>query len=180
MGQVLYEASFKFNFTIFAPLLIMAFGFIVCSLIKGNSWDSLRAMNPWQTKWFKTKETYDKYVKFFFRLFLVSGVLFFALDIFVSVNQYQKTVGAYRRGEYEIVEGYVEHFETGPWGQGGDESFEIDGVQFSYSNVHTTQGYNRPKAQGGVITGDGQHLKIGYVLLNKYDGNVIVYIEELP
>lgn len=180
MGQVLYEASFKFNFFFLVPLLLMVIGLIHRSFAKRISLESLREWNPWKAKWFKTQEEYDRYQKLFFRLFFVSAALFFALDIFVSVNQYQKTVGAYRRGEYEVVEGYVENFEPRPWGQRGDESFEIDGVTFFYSNIQFTQGYNKTKAQGGVITGDGQHLKIGYVFLNKYDGNVIVYIEELP
>lgn len=180
MGRVLYEASFKFNFFFLVPLLLMVIGLIHRSFVKRISLESLREWNPWRAKRFKTQEEYDRYRKLFFRLFFVSAALCFAELIFISINSYQKTVGAYRRGEYKVVEGYVENFEPRPWGSGGDESFEIGGVQFSYSNVHTTQGYNKTKAQGGVITGDGQHLKIGYVFLNKYDGNVIVYIEELP
>ena len=56
---------------------------------------------------------------------------------------------------------------------------EINGVKFFYSDYSTQPGYNNAKSHGGVITGDGQHLKIHYVYLNETYGNIIVYIEEI-
>ena len=40
-------------------------------------------------------------------------------------------------------------------------------------------GYHNSKSHGGVITGNGQRLKIGYVYYNEQYGNIIVYIEEI-
>ncbi len=42
----------------------------------------------------------------------------------------------------------------------------------------TVIGYHNAKSHGGVIKGDGQYLKIGYVYYG--NENIIVYIEEYP
>ena len=97
---------------------------------------------------------------------------------FFEISSYNKIVGAYKSGDYEIVEGFVEDFKPMPYEGHSDESFEINGVKFSYSDYSIGTGYNNAKSHGGVITGNGQHLKIGYI--KELNGNVIVYIEQLP
>ena len=95
---------------------------------------------------------------------------------------YNKIVKSYEQGNYQIVEGYVENFDPMPYGGRKYESFDINGVSFSYSNFSTQMGYRNAKSHGGVITGNRQHLKIGYVYYNPaWDSgsNAIVYIEEL-
>ena len=119
------------------------------------------------------------------RICFWSGSLFVGVIVSImlisQVCEYPKVVGAYDRGEYEIVEGYVENFDPMPQNGGSYESFEIDGVYFYYSDHLIQYGYNNAKCRGGVITGDGQYLKIGYV--NTYSNgerrNIIVYIEEV-
>ena len=90
---------------------------------------------------------------------------------------YTKVVGAYKDGEFMIVEGYVENFDPMPYGGHSEESFEINNVTFSYSDYTIQPGYNNSKSHGGVIEGNGQHLKVGYV--DYYGTNIIVYIEQL-
>ena len=92
----------------------------------------------------------------------------------------KKTVSAYKRGDYQIVEGYVENFHPMPYAGHSNESFEICGVCFFYSDFVIQQGYHNAKSHGGVITGDRQHLKVGYIYYGGNYGNIIVYIEELP
>ena len=106
---------------------------------------------------------------------LVLGGAFF----WMNALQYRATVGAYRRGEYRTVEGYVEDFHAMPETGHDRESFTLDGVEFVYSDYQLQFGYHNAKSLGGVVTGDGQHLKIGYTQVYGL-GNVIVYIEELP
>lgn len=87
--------------------------------------------------------------------------------------------------QYKWVEGYVENFDPMPVNGKGYESFDIDGVFFKYADAISVQGYNNGRVEGGVITGDGQHLRIGYYTAEEYDdtlgeyGNVILYIEEI-
>jgi hypothetical protein len=60
----------------------------------------------------------------------------------------------------------------------GLESFTLDKVPFRYGMTDCF-GYQTVKFNGGVITGNGQHLRIAYTNYS-YLGNVIVCIEELP
>jgi hypothetical protein len=108
--------------------------------------------------------------------------LFSSILIASEISMYSKVVGAYERGDYQIVEGYVENFDPMPSNGHSKESFEINGVYFSYSDYEVRQGYHNAKSHGGVISGDGQYLKIGYVQPYPFsrNDNVIVYIEELP
>ena len=57
-------------------------------------------------------------------------------------------------------------------------SFEVDGVYFEYTENQFPSAYSRTKPFGGVIRGDGQYVKLGFVADPEY-GNVIVYIEEI-
>ena len=95
-----------------------------------------------------------------------------------QIMMYNDTVGAYKRGNYEIVEGYVENFHPMPKEGHDSERFSINGIWFKYSSP-ASLGYHKPRFEGGVITGDGQHLRIGYTN-HRWLGNVIVYIEQLP
>jgi len=108
-------------------------------------------------------------------------LLFLSVVVFIfQFNMYNKTVGSYNRGEYQTVEGYVENFHPMPPDGKRHETFDINGVEFAYSDYNLHPGYNNSKHHGGVITGNGQHLKIKYVYFNEIYGNIIVYIEEIP
>ncbi len=101
-----------------------------------------------------------------------------ALVIPDQIRMYQSTVGAYQRGDYQIAEGTVEQFRPAQE-YGEEESFTLGGVEFSYRDSVVQFGYHQTRAEGGVITGDGQQLRIGYTRYGRL-GNVIVYIEQLP
>ena len=95
------------------------------------------------------------------------------------MNMYKATVGAYRKGDYQTVEGYVENFVPME-SDGTPEQFEIDGVKFEYSKLAIRPGYHEIESQGDLIRYNGQHLRIGYVCIGVSRENIIVYIEELP
>ena len=164
-STVLYQASFTFNlFWLVGPLM---FAFFLGCLIQGIK------------KARKSGKIED-------RVWIVIGLtgclsllLFLMVLVSDKIISYDATVGAYKRGEYDIVEGYVEDFHPMPYGGHDQESFTINGVSFAYSDYVDTFGYHNAKSHGGVITGDGQHLRIGYTAYSGL-GNVIVYMEELP
>ena len=168
MNNILYEATSKFDFTILAIPTIMIIFMLIFPLIIKKSYEG------------KDVKLNIKFVK----LFCLCGIAFVtfwsAVVLIAQLNMYNKTVGAYGRGEYQIVEGYVENFDPMPYEGHADESFEINGVKFSYSDYNIHPGYNNTKSHGGVIKENGQHLKIGYVYLNETYGNIIVYIEQIP
>jgi predicted secreted protein len=99
--------------------------------------------------------------------FTVILLLYFVFNsAYNNYNVYQK----FNSGEYSIVSGKVHDFES----DGKKEEFYIDDVQFTYYKS-SWLGYHRFKDDGGVITGDGQQVTIGYLPYGV--DNVIVYIE---
>ena len=157
MGEVLYEAHYEFGM----DHLILPMMLIGCTIML----------------FFRNRSKGE-------RIFIGSALLFtLVISIIVGIDQfnlYRTVVGAYESGDYEIVEGYVENFDPMPRQGHKNESFDIDGIHFSYSDNRVMTGYHNTKVKGGVITGNGQYLKIGYISRGTDDlGNVIVYIESL-
>ena len=102
-------------------------------------------------------------------------VVSFVCTEYTKQNLY--IINRYKTGDYSIVEGTVENYKPMPVEGHANESFSISGIEFSYSNISSMAGYSKTKHYGGVITGDGQRLKVGYV---EYKGNkYIVYISEV-
>lgn len=167
MENILYEASFKIHFAFSIPVVMM----IACVLLPVAL--KMQAST-------KEAEVRYKIVKFVCIIWFFLAAIFAAFIGYFQLDMYNKIVGEYKKGNYKIVEGYVENFEMIPDGEQEYEHFTIDNVPFSYSDFTVQQGYNKTKDHGGVITGNGQHLKIGYVYYDTTYGNVIVYIEELP
>ena len=166
MNTVLYEASFKIGMSDWIPILML----IISALFP-------KIMEIFQNY---SRGDYDpEFIKKFCRVAFVVVAVFSVIIGITKINMYSRTVSAYKKGEYMVVEGYVENFVPMPYEGKSDESFEINGVKFSYSDYEVQYGYNNSKSHGGVITGDGQHLKIGYVYYNNMYGNIIVYIEEI-
>ena len=167
-AKVLYEASFTFRFSwlIFLGMLILVPWVTVKQIRK------LKSSRCYRTR----KAKIGAAAGVIATLWLLLAA---ALAIPDQIRMYQATVGAYHRGEYQIAEGYVEKFHPMPWSGHDTERFTVDGVEFKYSDYMGQFGYHNARSLGGVITGNGQHLRIGYTQYRRL-GNVIVYIEELP
>ena len=169
MGHVLYEAPATFQID---PGFIMPVAITVISILFPIIFKRLPGNKD------------KKYNYLFIWIFCIFGFAFaatFTLIAFLGqLNLYNRTVGEYKKGNYEIIEGYVENFDPMPPTGHKFESFNIVGVPFFYSDSNIQPGYNNARCRGGVITGNGQHLRIGYVYYNRSYGNIIVYIEELP
>lgn len=172
MNHVLYEASFEFHPALLMPILMMICIALFPSILK-------QSINQKQKLEEKDYHYNEKFVKYFCIGGLVCCAIFSIIVLLFQIDMYNKIVRAYKQGNYQIVEGYVENFDPMPYGGHKEESFHINGISFSYSDFSVQPGYNNAKSHGGVITGNGQHLKIGYVYYNSTKGNVIVYIEKL-
>lgn len=163
MGTILYEVSYQFDFVAVIPLLML----IIIALIPVLE-----------------KKRYGRTMPVGGKIFLtVIWCFVLAITVFTGkyqLDMYHTVTNAYKSGEYQIVEGYVENFDPMPPEGRKVESFDINGVHFSYSDRVIMTGYHEPQYKGGVITGDGQYLKIGYIYVDGRLGNIIVYIEELP
>lgn len=163
MPDVLFEAAFRLDIMRLIPFFMMIV-ILFFPMIWKNSQEGKYTIKSY------------KIVKIFCGCMAGFLLMITVLMGFSTVLEYKAVVGAYESGEYEVAEGYVENFVPMP-SEGMDESFEINGVKFSYSDNRITFGYNNANSHGGVIEGNGQHLKIGYVVINGQ--NTIVYIEQL-
>lgn len=157
MINVLYEAHFRLDGSLLIPFLLM----LIIPFIP------------------KKPQMSQKDVRIM-RSIQVCGtamaVFVFACFLSDTIDLYNTSFKAYKSGNYEIVEGYVENFVPMPKGGHARESFNIDGVYFEYSENSIPFAYSQTKPYGGVIR-NGKYLKIGYVYHPSY-GNIIVYIEE--
>ncbi|MBQ2735325.1 MAG: hypothetical protein IJF33_05785 [Clostridia bacterium] len=104
---------------------------------------------------------------------LVVFLLFFGSFLF----EYKQYKTALDNDNVWTIEGYVENYSPLPADEKGTENFEINGVCFAYSN-NGVNGYQTTATRGGVVTHNGQHLKIKYIV-NDEGENVILYIAKI-
>ena len=172
MGNMLYKLHFELD----AMLVVL---FIMPPVALFILWRSFRKLNDQQTDNGKARP----------RLWPICAILICAAVIFEACaitslisqyRQYDRVERAWRSGQYETVEGYVEFFSPMPYAGHAYESFVIDGVAFYYSDFSSTVGYHNARSHGGVITGNGQYLRIGYIPGDDAKDNIIVSIEAPP
>ena len=93
------------------------------------------------------------------------------------IKGYKDIVVQYKNGHYIEIEGVIEDYSSNLGNKRGSvESFTLDGVYFKCSDG-ATWGYCPTRGNGGVIRGNGQHLRIRYIPSS--NGNTIVYIEQM-
>lgn len=166
MGNVLYEVSYRFDRGTHIPF-IMVLGLL---FLLAKEITAIRSKNT--TRGHRINLCICSFG-------LVMTLLVCGIVITSQIDMYQNIVVAYEEGRYMTVEGYVEDFIPMPAQGHATETFQINGIPFSYSDNSALQGYNNTKVFGGVISGNGQHLKIRYIYYEPWDCNVIVYIEEI-
>ncbi|MBQ8416155.1 MAG: hypothetical protein IJX13_04570 [Clostridia bacterium] len=110
----------------------------------------------------------------------IIGMLLFLISTLGMLTEHFEYRNALENDSVYSVEGYVQNFHPMP-NEGHDvEHFEISGIYFEYTDYEIMNGYNTTASHGGVITQNGQYLKIKYIK-NEYDNdrNIILYIAEV-
>ena len=102
-----------------------------------------------------------------FMVFMGLSILFvIGYFTLTSNDELIKLKEMYLNNNYEIVEGIVSNFDPKPLGGHKLESFEVNGIKFSYSDSHSTAGYrpvfSKTRAHGGPIY-EGRYVKIYYI-----------------
>ena len=172
MNNILYELHFNWSscLILFIPLLV-GLGFFFCF-----KW--YPAQNPGVN--IKGAHGYVGYI-FFKWLGWIVGVFCFLLFVSILVahiGDYSEKKNAINNDQVLVIEGYVEKYHAMPFEGHDTEHFEINGVYFEYSNFELYNGYNRPACYGGVVTENGQYLKIKYIT-DITGKNIILYIERI-
>ena len=173
METTLYEFSFNFAAIVglIFPLLISIALFFANEIV-GDRRVSKSAMR------IGVKEISPKTFKIFTRI--VGGFLMICCLLFVVsyITEYREYKTRLDNDDVFVIEGYVTNYKEYSTIEKTPESFEIDGVCFAYSERDETNGYHSIAGHGGVITHNGQHLKIKYVT-NEWNENVILAIYEI-
>ena len=173
MEVVLYEFSFDYAKAIgfFIVLLIGAAFFFADKLIG-------RRAEPYVDIGSRTKEISPKVFKIITRSIGAFCLVVFLFFFTVHIAEYNEYKTILESDSVSIVEGYVENYNPLPADGKGTENFEINGVYFAYNNADGRNGYTAVAKHGGVITMNGQHLRIKYVT-NEEGENIILYISEI-
>ena len=116
-----------------------------------------------------------KFLIHFAIMFVTVGLITTTITTYNNHFKYSKLLN---NNEASTVEGYVEKFDPYIRGQHKNESFEINGVYFEFANNGFELGYQKTASKGGVITNNGQYLKIKYTV-NEKGENIILYIAEI-
>ena len=173
METPLYEFSFYYAglVGIIVPLLVSILLFFANEIV-GDRRVSKSAMR------IGVKEISPKTFKIFTRI--VGGFLSVACFVFVVsyIKEYRDYKTKLDNDDVFVVEGYVTNYQKFSTFEKTPESFEIEGVYFAYSERDETNGYHSVAGHGGVVTHNGQHLKIKYVT-NEWGENVILAIYEI-
>ncbi len=88
----------------------------------------------------------------------------------ITFPEYIECQHALTSGHVQIVEGPVTNFVPMPFEGHADESFEVQGHRFSYSDYGITVGFNNTSSHGGPIRAE-RWVRVTFV------GNVIVKLE---
>ena len=164
MEQVLYELHINYIDGLFLliPLALSIAFFLIGRQMKNNT-----VHQPWKRRLGGV-------------VFQITALVMLVVFVFVmgsSILMYAACRRLWKSGEVSEVTGYVENYHPMPATGHDMESFEIDGVSFSYSNFVIQTGYHCAASWGGVVTHDGQHLKIQYIEVESE--KIIVYFAEL-
>ena len=172
MEKVLYEYGFNLE-NLLLCLIPLAVGivFLANSIAQVRNKEKSRG-------WDGFVETFFKFLGFIVGPIGIGLFLFSVASLVIEHTDYEKML---KNDEVYIVEGYVENYYAMPYDGHDNEHFEINGVYFEYSDYNIMNGYNNSASHGGVVTHNGQYLKIKYVT-EEYDGednNIILYISEI-
>lgn len=110
-----------------------------------------------------------------YRRWLLAAAVFVGLALSiscfaVSYLEYRRLVADYREGRTDLVEGKVVHFSPMPYEGHRNESFEVQGRRFEYSDYSLAAGFSTTRSHGGPIH-EGIRVKIWC------EGNTIIRLE---
>lgn len=172
MENILYE--YQLNFTDYLINLIPLF---VGVAFLFNSIHIIKSKNK--------EKCWEGFITSFFKItgFIVApiGIGLFLISTVGMSMEHKEYKEKLAYNDVFVVEGYVENFHPMPYEGHDTEYFEINGVHFEYSDYTITNGYHKSASHGGVVTQNGQHLKVKYVVEKFGEGNenVILYIAEI-
>ena len=119
------------------------------------------------------KQSINKFVIIPFVILILFAIGYFALNN----NELANLKEIYKNNNYNIIEGIVANFDPMPYAGHKKETFEVNGIKFSYSDYVSTIGYRqvfrKTRSHGGPIN-EGVYVKIYYIHDKKFNDNFII------
>lgn len=170
LETVLYEYGFDWSKTIgFFPMIVLGVCFFFGNSIIEASSPDIHSLNA--------KSINSKTIKRILRSIGVFCWISFVVFFSSHIREHCEYNNILKNGDFLTIVGYVENFDPLFWHEKDAERFEINGVCFEYSDSGVN-GYQVTAERGGVVTQNGQHLKIKYIT-NEDGENIILYIAEI-
>ena len=154
-----YEYKFVLTDYMMPLIFIMAYALILF-FIKGTN-RNVR-INQWKRGMERVRNRIINFLVIF-------GGLMLLVILGVEIRDYFCFYLPYKQNKYNVVEGNVQDFYTDSL----NESFKVRGVDFFYRGYDGQTGYHTPKADGGYIRENDQHVIIEYIE-SDFIGNIIV------
>ena len=111
-------------------------------------------------------------------VFVIISVLFVTGYFKINDNnELTKLKELYANNNYEIIEGVVNNFDPMPYGGHKLETFDVNGIKFSYSDYYSVVGYKsvfrKTRSHGGPIY-EGAYVRIYYIHDERFSDNFII------
>lgn len=113
-------------------------------------------------------------------LLTISTIFLFIFIISLSedIATYKQYINIINSKTFESISGSVNNFKPADLYGKGEESFDINGTKFSYSQYENHIGYHTVSTKGGIIKGNDQILTIDYIYDKYLDKNIILQISQ--
>jgi len=105
-------------------------------MVMRPEWLEAAFRQPLKRRWF---------FRWFFFLFALTWTIGAGASILTDASNARQSM---REGG---CEGRVEHFHPMPWAGHDEETFDVNGIKFSYSDYIITAGFNNTASHGGPI-----------------------------
>ncbi len=149
--KTVFEVTEKgFHFIFMIPILLFFFGIVGCWAV------------------FKNKGTIAQKI---FMIFYTGFALLMVSILPLAIMERMEINDMYRKKEYKVVEGVIENFIP----INGGESFTVNSIFFKYSDNIIQYAYHTTASYGGVLTSNGQQVRLSYITV--YKENRILKIE---
>jgi len=116
------------------------------------------------------KKRIAPYRRWLLRIAILLGLALSSSCLAVSYSEYNELVADYREGRVDFTEGEVVRFSPMPYEGHRNETFEINGRRFEYSDYSLSPGFNTTRSHGGPIH-QGIRVRIWHV------GNTIIRLD---
>jgi predicted PurR-regulated permease PerM len=102
------------------------------------------------------------FISIFVFFWLSFACLWTVVTFAMTFSDFLTLQNAMQNNLADFVEGTVTNFSPMPYSGHVDESFEVNGHKFSFSDFAITAGFNNTKSHGGPID-EGVHVRIWYI-----------------